>query len=116
VEEASTGLALLKVAQFAQLGLEAWLAALAVIVAWRLLVEGHLFNGLLSTRRGDGIEPDRLQLLLATGGGLIAYVAAGAHAIQQGADRMPDAPTELISILAASQAVYLGGKISRLRI
>ena len=115
MEHASNGLALPQVAHFAQLSLEAWLLALAVIVAWRLLVEGQLFNGLLGTRPGDGIEPDRLQLLLATGGGVIAYVMAGAQAIQQGTTKMPDAPTELISILAASQAIYLGGKIGRLR-
>jgi hypothetical protein len=115
VVDAVLALTLPQLAQVLRVGLVAWLLALAVIVLWRLLVEGQLFHGLLVTKAGGGMEPDRWQFLLATGGGAITYVALSAQAVAEGAARMPDAPQELLTVMAASQAVYLGGKIGRTR-
>lgn len=105
--------ALPEVARFARVGLEIWLLGLALIVGWRLLVEGDAFRGLLASRIGAGIEPDRLQLLVASVSGAIVYAASAVQAVQQGASRMPDVPDALITVLATSQAIYLAGKISR---
>lgn len=103
------------VARFAQVGLEFWLLALALIVGWRLLVERRAFQGLLGTRLNGGLEPDRLQLLVAAVGGAVTYITASAGAIREGAAVMPDAPNELLIIMATSQAIYLAGKVGRLR-
>jgi len=111
-------MSLSQVAATTQFGLGLWLLALAVLVVWRMLTDGRMMQGLLSTRVGvAGFEPDRLQLVVAyligVGGFLLDCAAALRSPDLEAV--MPDVSENLLTLLAASQAVYLGGKIARLR-
>ncbi|MEA1647825.1 hypothetical protein UAJ10_02170 [Nitrospirillum sp. BR 11164] len=84
--------------------LVAWFFALTVIVLYRLLTGRIPVDGLLS----DGSErfsPARLQLLIMTIGGLVAYVTSALST-----KNLPTIPDSLVGLFAASHAVYVGGK------
>jgi len=104
-----------ELAGFGQSALVGWLIVLAALVAWRVLVvEDHL-AGMLGTRAGDGVQLDRLQMLLAMLGGAVAYVTTCADGWQHALEvrQLPEVPDSLLTIVAGSQAIYLGGKLSR---
>jgi len=86
--------------------LHAWLLAVAVLVTWRLLTGQISLDGLFTTHQGR-FSPERMQLFFVTAGALVAYAA---HALQtRSLDGIPD----LAVLLAASNGIYLGGKMFR---
>lgn len=92
-------------------GLQLWLAVLAVIVAMRVLRGGGIAE-MVTTRKGGGIDPDRVQSLL------IFLFAAGTlivGAFDPEAPRasLPDVPDAVIVLLAGSNGLYLAGKVAR---
>jgi hypothetical protein len=86
--------------------LHAWMAAVVALVAFRLLTGRIALAGLL-TQDGDKFSPERLQLLLATIGALVAYAAQALDA-----RAMPADASELLILMAGSNALYLGGKFA----
>lgn len=86
--------------------LEAWIAALATLIFYRILTGQISLNGLF-TMDGDRFSPERLQLLLITIGILAWYVQ---DAISS--NTMPKPSNDLLVILGASHLVYVGGKVA----
>ena len=84
----------------------AWLTAMALVIAYRLLTGRIVLDGLL-TMDGQRFSPERLQLLLLTLSAVAVYVG---EALAAG--KLPDVPDGLLPILVGSNAVYLGGKIA----
>ena len=93
----------------AQVVILAFIVSLFAIVAFRLLSGDIKVAGLLTDKETDTFSPGRLQLLLATVGGAIFYFSRIASATDQ--TTLPPVPTELLVILGASNAGYLGGKV-----
>jgi hypothetical protein len=86
--------------------LEAWLAALAALIFYRILTGQITLNGLF-TMDGERFSPERLQLLLITVGILAWYVQDAL-----GSNAMPTPSNDLLVILGASHFVYIGGKVA----
>jgi hypothetical protein len=86
--------------------LQAWLAASAAIVAYRILTGRISLNGLI-TIDGSRFSPERLQLILITIGILASYTESALST-----KSMPALPSEFVAVFAASQVLYLGGKIA----
>ncbi len=106
-------------AWFMGFGLIAWLSALAVLIAYKLLTGSMQARGILcDTNAGGGrrIDMERLQLLVIFLASAAFYVKAGVAALDQpGAITtiMPEPPGILVDLLIASNAIYLAGKYGR---
>jgi len=101
-------------------GLLFWLAALAGILLYRLLVGEISMAGLLRTRAADGssvVNPERLQavllVLIVLGAYVIDALRGGVVKDAEGLLSMPDVPDALLVLLAGSKGLYLAGKIQR---
>jgi hypothetical protein len=102
--------------QSAMLGgvLELWLVAVALLIVYRLVTVRASLRGLIRTgeapsgSQGGRFSPERLQLLVLTVGGLIAYAVT---ALSE--RRMPPVDEGVLALFAFSHAVYLGGKAWR---
>lgn len=82
------------------------LAALAVIVAYRMLTRQINMSGLLRDKVGGrAVSPGRLQMLIVTLVVAVYYVAE-----VLGSEKLPELPREFMLALAGSHLVYLGGK------
>ncbi len=89
-------------------------AALALVIAYRLLTGQIATRGLLATAPGQAVEPERAQMLVLTLIGAGAYALLGLQQPVVGpAPTLPDPPNWLVTSLGASQALYLAGKIAR---
>ena len=86
--------------------LAVWLAAVVILIAYRILTGRISLQGLF-TMDGDQFSPERLQLILVTVGLLAAYAQQAL-----GAGLMPPVSSVVIAVFAASHAVYLGGKVA----
>jgi len=86
--------------------LQAWLLAVAVLVTYRLVTGQISLNGLFATNHGR-FSPERMQLFFVTVGALVAVVA---KALQT---RSIEGFTDLLTVLTASHAVFLSGKVVR---
>jgi hypothetical protein len=102
-------------------GLRTWMLALAAVIAFRLLTGQINNHGLFrSTNRacGGGLDPERLQAGVAIPIVLGAYVLevlqTGAVTTESGQRALPDVPEALLVVLAATNSLYLAGKITRL--
>jgi hypothetical protein len=82
-----------------------WLAALTLLIGYRLLTGRIRLAGVL-TADGSAFSPSRLQLLAVTVGGLATYATACLSAKQ-----MLPVQGDLVALFAASHAIYLGPKI-----
>ena len=91
-------------ATFFEYFLQIWLAALAAVIAYRLLTGGISLNGLFSMD-GTRFSPERLQLFIVTLLMIVAYAEESLRTMQ-----MAPISNELVAFFAASHAVYLGGK------
>jgi hypothetical protein len=83
-----------------------WFSTLAGLIAFRILTGQIVLAGLL-TMDGQKFSPERLQLLIFTIAGLAAFAAS---ALAQ--HKLPAIPEDLLVVFAASQSVFLGGKIA----
>ena len=102
-------------AQTFEYGLLYWLAALAVLVIYRLLNGGINTSGLLGQGQDGGVTPERVQMLFAFVLGVGAY-AQLTLATLSGADpnpHFPEAPPQLVGLFAGSHSIYLSGKLGR---
>jgi len=109
------------IATIAERGLLYWLAALAVLILYRCLRGGISLSGMLAhdvQRSEEGFPaPERVQLLVMFLIALAAYArqalvvtqAPGAAPSMQ----LPEVPSELLALFAASNAIYLSGKLGR---
>jgi hypothetical protein len=106
-------LPLKQVSQWAEYGLLIWLAVLLAVVTYRGLVSGKL-RDLVAEPRGGGVSPARLQALGVTIGFAGYYLAEGLRAVAEGAMSLPAVKPEILSIVAASLGVHMGGKLYEL--
>jgi hypothetical protein len=97
-------------AEFAQYGLLIWLAVLAAVLAHKGMSGGDI-RGLVVNPRTGGVSSTRLQALGVVVGFAGWYGTLGLQAISAHAAKLPDLPTEALSILAASLGVHIGGKL-----
>ena len=108
-------------AYLAEKGLLFWLAAMALVVAWRCLDGSINLAGMLAHDIRDQADqrpaPDRVQLLVSFIFAVVAY-ARLALATTQGSGaslptHLPEAPNELVLLFAGSHSIYLIGKFRR---
>jgi len=95
------------------IAIASWLTALGAIVFMRLLNGSIRTDGLLSTQLGGGVSPERVQLLIAS---LIAAAVYAADSLSNppiAGEPLRDVPDALLTAMAGSQLVYLGGKMMR---
>ena len=95
---------------YAEYGLLAWLAVIAAVLLLKGLSGGDI-RGLIVNPRTGGVSPARLQALGVVVGFAGWYATLGLQAVSAHADKLPELPTEALSILAASLAVHIGGKL-----
>ena len=96
-------------AESAQTGFVLLMSLLLAIVAFKLLAGRINTRGLLADKETGAFSPGRLQLLMVTTGGASFYLFEIVGAADTG--RLPAVPTELLLVVGASNAGYLGGKI-----
>ncbi len=89
----------------------AWIGALVVVVAYRMVQGDIPFDGLLSSD-GDRYDPERVQSLAVFLFVIVAYLG-GALAGTAEHHRLPDIPASLLALLAGSNGLFIGGKIAR---
>lgn len=89
----------------------AWLAAVTGIVFYGLLTGRIRTDGLLRDTAQSSLAPDRIQLLMMSLSGALAYLAYALHTI--GADSLPPVPPTFVGLMGGSQLVYLAPKIIR---
>ena len=92
----------------------AWIGALALAIAFRILRGDIALYGLLSAG-GQRFDPERVQsfavFIFVIGGYLLhALYTPGQH------NTLPDIPESLLVLLAGSNGVFLAGKIARTEI
>jgi hypothetical protein len=98
-------------------GLIAWLGALALMVAIRILRGDINSSGMLvSEANDDSVNPERV-LAMALVPAVLAFYAI--HALNTGIVKtptglsMPDLPESLVALLTGGNGLYLAGKIAR---
>lgn len=86
----------------------------AGIVAIKLL-NGHIeTTGLLRTRNGEAVDPERVALMIATVAGGFAYFSYGlSHGLDEGG--LPALPSELVTAMSGGNFLFLAGKAFRMR-
>ncbi len=88
-----------------------YIAALAAIVAIKLLTRTINTQGLLYGRTAQGklyFSPERVQLLLFTIWTALSYLLQAIQTRRSG--KLPDIPPLTLALLTGSQMLYLGGK------
>ncbi len=98
------------VADLAQYGLLIWLAVVAAVLLLKGVSGGDI-RGLIVNPKTGGVSPARLQALGVVVGFAGWYATLGLQAVSAHADKLPELPTEALSILAASLGVHIGGKL-----
>jgi hypothetical protein len=97
----------------------AWLAALALLISFRMLRGDIRTSGFLSTSSaGAGIEiaPERVVAMVAFPAVLLMYVMTALNTdltAINGRPVMPDVPEFLLTLLTGGNGLYLAGKIAR---
>jgi|SRR5690348_1501020 hypothetical protein len=86
--------------------IELWLAAIVVLIAYRVLTGRISLRGVF-TKNGDRFSPERLQLFAVTLSLLVTYMHDSLSTA-----KMQAPSAELLAIFAASNVLYLGGKIA----
>jgi hypothetical protein len=91
---------------------EIWLilAGLAGLVAYRMLTGRINLSGLIRTRADGPISPAKLQLLVASLGGVLAYVQQ--FAADPTATGLPEPSNAVLIGLGGSNALHLGALLS----
>jgi len=82
-----------------------WLGAFAALIAYKFLTGQISTGGLLADQPGNGLQADRLQMLVGTIAGAAAYVGLAAKA-----GGFPEVPDWMLMLLGGSQGIYLYGK------
>lgn len=104
------------VAQYMEMLLLTWLAAIAFLVLYRMLSGGIRLDGLLASAPNGPVSPERMQLMIASMiavGGYVLTTFAAMENSTQSLSALPDVPTELIVLFGGSQTFYLMGKFIR---
>lgn len=86
-----------------------WIALLCLTVLAKVLRHRISLQGLLRKANGDRIEIARLQLALASFGGVAVYLGSIVTSLHQPGS-LPEPPDWLLVAIGGSNAVYLGGK------
>jgi hypothetical protein len=106
------GLIVQTVARMLEVGLLIWFAALATLIAVRVLSGDIEVSGFLThSKSADTVLPERVIAMTAVSTIVVGYVL---HALQSGVQgELPDIPNAVLSLLTGSNSVYLAGKIAR---
>lgn len=97
--------------KFGEYGSFVLLLGFFVVIAWKVITGEISLDGLLDSVDGRGnrsFSVERAQLLIFTLLVAAKYVLAVIHNPRR--DSLPDLPTELVVVLAGSQAIYIGAK------
>ncbi len=108
------------VASIVQYAVLPWLFLLFAVVLLKLLRQEINTTGLLRSRLGDPVDPERVTILATS------LFAIGAYALEvlntgvvpgskSGVHAMPDVPQSLLVLLGGANGLYLTGKLMRLR-
>ncbi len=92
-----------------------WFAALAVLVAVRILRGDIAVAGFLThSDPNEPVAPERVLAMAAFPTIVIGYAVYALHADVSGPNPMlPDVPDSVVTLLTGSNSVYLAGKIAR---
>ena len=94
--------------------LGAWLAALLLILIWKGLRSARRSFEMMRDPVSGAYAPERIQAVAFSVVFIAAYLCVGLMSLADSAGpRMPAPPDWLVTILAASQTLYLSGKITR---
>jgi hypothetical protein len=101
------------------IGLIAWLGALALLVAIRILIGRIDTRGMLVTdpKRTGNIDPERVVAMALIPAVLGYYTIhtlnTGIVNLPGGGQSMPDLPEGLIALMTGGNGLFLAGKIAR---
>jgi hypothetical protein len=101
----------LQPAELATISIAGWLAGGAALIFHGLMNGAIRMDGILRDRTTDEVTPDRVQLLIVTVSGTIAYVIDALEHI--GADQLPEISTAMLATVGASQLLFLIPKFIR---
>lgn len=93
-----------------------WVAAVMGMVGHQLLNGQIVTTGLLRSSVTGVIDPERIQLLIGTIAGAAYYAATALQQLanaESGLSSLPDVPDTVLMLLAGSQTLYVGGKLTR---
>lgn len=107
-----------EIALFLKAALLLWLLSLALVVGIQVLRGDIKTSGMLRSKGGTSIDPERVAMLLVTVlviGGYAFTALSGELTLneQTKAYQLPDAPDILLVLLAGGNTTYLAGKLSR---
>jgi hypothetical protein len=98
-------------------GLLAWLAALILLIAFRLMTGEIRLDGLLShsADTSSGL-PERMTVAVATLGYALYYAGTALHTpLDAMHPSLPDVPDSILTVLFGINGLYLTSKIANLR-
>lgn len=101
-----------------KLGILVWLfvamyAAFAGVALFKILPQLSRGNGLLISKPGQRVEPERVQALIFSMATISLLGFWGGQEIAANSATLPDIPAELLAAFGGSQAIYVGGKFLR---
>jgi hypothetical protein len=95
-------------------GLLVWFGLLAMLITVRVLRGDITAVGMLSeSSAGERVTPERVVAMTVVPTVLLMYVLTALQVDVRGDPRLPDIPEALVSLLTASNGLYLAGKIAR---
>lgn len=101
------------------IGLQVWLALLAMIIALRMWNGGIDTTGFLRTKRdighGAAIEPERLINLIVFPIVIATFTYDTLRLDPATAHSLPDISNYMLTLLTGGNSIYLAGKIARTR-
>jgi hypothetical protein len=98
-------------AELASVSITGWLAGGAAMIFYGLMKGAIRTDGVLRDGTTGEITPDRVQLLLVTVSGTIAYVIDALDHV--GAGKLPDISPTMLTAVSASQLLFLVPKFIR---
>jgi hypothetical protein len=103
----------LQPAELATISIAGWLAGAAALVFYGLMNGAIRANGILRDGTTCEVTPDRVQLLIVTLSGTIAYVIDALDHL--GAEKLPEISPGMLTAVGASQLLFLIPKFIRRR-
>ena len=91
---------------------DAIISGFMIVVGWKLLTGRINLRGLLSDGPGRPISPTKAQMLVISGGAVLAYLQqVGATLGGSAPNALPQPSDAVLMAFGGSQLVYLGGQL-----
>lgn len=95
-------------------GLAIWFVLLLTLVAGRILNGTIEAQGMLSTTRHAGVEPERVLTMLAGPAIIVIYLLDALHTnVTTNTPKLPELNQNLLMLLTGGNGIYLAGKAAR---